>query len=206
MKSQLRVLESGIYDVDTGQSNSPSAHDIVAFLSSIYHANQFKIEFMDRSSVLLAFDVPSFEILLLDEFSKRRIDRRLHDYNVLVLKLPKELSLLTKIDVSASIYENQMKIRFHISGKFITIRFEINTSDAFHMKKLLSDIHSSYCSTALCLVSSFNIYANDHDLIKNQISLNRVYNVITCSNENDSLDLLKKFDSDLMLERGLTCY
>jgi hypothetical protein len=119
MQSRLRILDD-ILD-ETASDVEPA--DVVRFLMSIYEAKRFKVSNKQNSNYLLSFDIPSFDIFLLDQFTKMRFDRRLHSVNYFVINLPNELSLLTKLDVAAAIYENWIHLRFHISGQFITVKF-----------------------------------------------------------------------------------
>jgi len=202
MHSNLRILSSSV-DEDIDENNT---HDVVTFLSSIYQAKKFKMSRSDETNFELSFDVPTFDVYLLDQFTKMRFHRDLRNINYLVLTLPIELILLTKLDVAATLVGNFMSLRFNLAGQFITIRIELITSTVQNMKKLLDEVHNSHNDSAISLVCSHSFNERDTDSVKKQISANRVFKLLSCVNDKEAERKLHSFDKDLRLLQGVTCF
>ena len=78
VKKGLKLAHANKLDDTLNESTANvEPADVVRFLMSIYEAKRFQVSNKQNSNYILSFDVPSFDIFLLDQFTKMRFDRRL---------------------------------------------------------------------------------------------------------------------------------
>ncbi|BCL74102.1 hypothetical protein TUMSATVNIG1_60860 (plasmid) [Vibrio nigripulchritudo] len=175
----LRVLNNPIEE-----EGSASSSELVGFLTAISDAESYKAQESTTLGFIITFDIPRFEIHLLDELSRMRLDPQLHCFNVLAVKVPRELSLLSRIDVATFIDRNQVSLRFYVLGTFVTLKFKFSSSNPQFMNEMMDAIHRSNLSTAVTFVDADKLDEMDTRKISQQISRRRIFNVIKCNSQN----------------------